>query len=389
MYFHERLTPRVSSTLNLARWVAAELVLVSHIRGLVLVTWSEVPASERNPLLWLLFAGTSLGHQAVVVFFVMSGFLVGGSVLSEVRADRFSMGRYLVNRISRLYVVLLPALALGWTLDRIGLRAFAESGIYSHKFPHELLSLNYDVGARLGAATWIANAVNLQTISAPTLGSNGPLWSLANEFWYYLLFPAALLPFVAKRRWARAAWAAVALAAAWLVYPNILAYALIWLLGVAVRLIPRIRFLPPWLTALAIFPAAAACARIQSTSRAPGAFFLADMALALLFLVVLLGSMHERRSDALPGAKTHERLAGFSYSLYLLHFPFVLLTTVWVQSTWGHALSQRPGTAPFLIMAALFVAANLYAWTVAQATERHTASVRRWLMMRAFPTISR
>lgn len=30
----------------------------------------------------------------------------------------------------------------------------------------------------------------LQTRFTPVFGSNGPLWSLFNEFWYYVLFPA-------------------------------------------------------------------------------------------------------------------------------------------------------------------------------------------------------
>ena len=29
----------------------------------------------------------------------------------------------------------------------------------------------------------------LQTIYIPTFGSNGPMWSLSNEFWYYIVFP--------------------------------------------------------------------------------------------------------------------------------------------------------------------------------------------------------
>ena len=36
------------------------------------------------------------------------------------------------------------------------------------------------------------NAFFLQTIVGPTFGSNGPLWSLAYEWWYYVLFPLAL-----------------------------------------------------------------------------------------------------------------------------------------------------------------------------------------------------
>src|SRR6185369_2558000 len=39
----------------------------------------------------------------------------------------------------------------------------------------------------------LANAVFLQTIAAPTFGSDAPLWSLAYEFWYYVMFPLLML----------------------------------------------------------------------------------------------------------------------------------------------------------------------------------------------------
>ena len=41
----------------------------------------------------------------------------------------------------------------------------------------------------LDAATFWGNLVFLQTILVPTYGTNALLWSLANEFWYYMLFP--------------------------------------------------------------------------------------------------------------------------------------------------------------------------------------------------------
>jgi peptidoglycan/LPS O-acetylase OafA/YrhL len=40
----------------------------------------------------------------------------------------------------------------------------------------------------LGFSTFVGNLLQLQTIVVSSLGSNGPLWSLANEWWYYVLF---------------------------------------------------------------------------------------------------------------------------------------------------------------------------------------------------------
>ena len=380
MHFYDRLSPRMSSVLDLTRWLAAELVVISHVRALMFVSWHDIPPSEQNPVVKSLFVASALGHQSVIIFFVLSGFLVGGSVVADLRLNRFSPARYFVNRISRLYVVLLPALALGWALDRIGIRYFQETGVYTHSSPYELLTLNYDVGTRMSARVALANAINLQTIFVPTLGSNGPLWSLANEFWYYALFPALLLPFTSRQLWRRVAWASVALGVAWLTYPTILIYVLIWLLGVAVRFVPRVPVPRPLIVVPAMFAAAVAGVRVVASGAPSRYAFLADLALGLVFVVFLLRTMYERRTDPLVGARFHERLAAFSYSLYLLHFPFVLLACVWLQSNWGLGLAQRAsGATPFLVMAALFVAANVYAWLVSRVTERHTAAVRRAL----------
>ena len=37
--------------------------------------------------------------------------------------------------------------------------------------------------------TLLGNVFFLQTLTTPVWGSNGPLWSLAYEFWYYVCFP--------------------------------------------------------------------------------------------------------------------------------------------------------------------------------------------------------
>lgn len=49
------------------------------------------------------------GHEAVMVFFVLSGFFIGTSVLESFRERRWSWRAYLINRLTRLQLVLVPA----------------------------------------------------------------------------------------------------------------------------------------------------------------------------------------------------------------------------------------------------------------------------------------
>ena len=108
-----------SDFLNFSRWVAAGLVVVEHARNLLFVDYASVvsPTVLQNFFYFM----TGFGHEAVVVFFVISGFLVGGKALADWQDKRFCWRRYLVNRISRLYAVLLAALILGACLDLFGL----------------------------------------------------------------------------------------------------------------------------------------------------------------------------------------------------------------------------------------------------------------------------
>ena len=58
------------------------------------------------------------GYVGVDVFFVISGYLITGILLSEVAQDRFSILRFYIRRARRLFpalsVVLLTVLVFGW-----------------------------------------------------------------------------------------------------------------------------------------------------------------------------------------------------------------------------------------------------------------------------------
>jgi peptidoglycan/LPS O-acetylase OafA/YrhL len=75
------LSETLSSFLNFSRWSAALLVLVNHARHLILVDLEEV--KQQTLFVKALYFVTGLGHEAVVIFFVISGFLVGGVTLDR------------------------------------------------------------------------------------------------------------------------------------------------------------------------------------------------------------------------------------------------------------------------------------------------------------------
>ena len=187
--------------------MAALAVVTGHARLFALATYSSGTAKP----LWLapLYFLTGLGRQAVVIFFVLSGFLIGRNVLKAFSSGNWSWRTYAAHRLARLWVVLIPALALTALLD-----------MGRGEWPNPLVA--------------VANAAFLQTIAVPTFGSDAPLWSLAYEFWYYVTFPLLVFVILGKGSAGSRSAAGLVFAAIMFGLPAIIiAYGSIWLMGVA------------------------------------------------------------------------------------------------------------------------------------------------------------
>lgn len=170
------------NNLNLVRVVAAMLVLVSH----AFVLASGHPADEP----WLARLGTTPGGIAVGVFFVVSGFLVTGSL------DRSrSLRRFAAARVLRIYPALWLSLLLTLGLVGLGFTALSPGQFLRDPqtwrwFGRNALMLTGD-GALPGAFAQV-----------PFAGAvNGSLWTLRWELRLYLLLALAwwLVRRVARR----------------------------------------------------------------------------------------------------------------------------------------------------------------------------------------------
>jgi peptidoglycan/LPS O-acetylase OafA/YrhL len=355
-------------------------VLVYHIRYRFFVDFSEVTTTGPLALAW--YTLTSFGHDAVMVFFVLSGFLIGSSVVADAERARWSWTRYLTNRAVRLYVVLLPGLVITALCDSIGVLQFPQHEIYSGApagYRHDF----FDVIARLGPGVFLQNALFLQGISAPPFGSNEALWSLSFEFWYYLLFPLLLVPVIAVTSWkARIVSWTLAIIAIWVMNRLMLVYFPIWLLGVLLSLVP---WTPPLRRgSTAVFAAAIAFVGVVATlhtgsfrSFVGGSIAATDYATALSFAALLVFVLHDRR-PSLGGwySRVASVIAGFSFTLYVVHLPVLVLLRAWLVPV----AAWTP--TPFHIAVGLAIAGGVLvlAIVVAWATEARTSLVRQWVL---------
>jgi peptidoglycan/LPS O-acetylase OafA/YrhL len=371
-----KLSPAASDSLDLIRAVAACAVMFGHLRTLFFVDFQHL--SHKSWPLEALYFFAGFGHQAVIVFFVLSGFLISSTVFRSHVLGRWSWQTYAVNRATRLYVVLLPGLLLGFFWDRLGSWLFAAKGIYAHP----LSDLGLSVPSKnLTVGTFFGNLLFLQTIVCETFGSNGPLWSLANEFWYYVLFPIALGAGLAWAR--RQVWVAISLTGAaaligLFVGGSILIGFLIWLSGTAlVFLYARVQLKSKFaaLGMLCFFSAlggvSLAVARFRQWDPT-----LSDLELGFVFTLFLFAVVqYQAGGNSSPYSSVAHRFAGFSYSLYVLHFPFLLLFRSWIIP----AERWQPTPSHLLAAAGVGALCLLYAWLISCVTEAKTDVARRSL----------
>lgn len=376
-----KVTHRLAN-LDLLRGLAALLVCAGHLRAFLMVDFGQIKSP--NSLDRVFYFATGLGHQAVVVFFVLSGYLVGGSVLTAYQSGRWSWTNYTLRRMSRLWVVLLPALVLTLTLDSLG-RCLGHSG-YQGTF-HSLYNSGPTptVPADLRATTFLGNAFFLQTIKVNCLGTNGPLWSLANEFWYYALFPllcgifaSSGLTFqvsVSKFQFSAFRFLLSAFLFAFLLWwlpASITWLGLIWLFGVGAfwagrfEQVRRICRQPAWL----VFAGVLALGTLAASKT--GSIFGTDWSLGVAFALWVVG-LASCEHHVLWLKKLAAGLSEMSYTLYLVHFP--LLAFVFFCFFEGRKF--LPGVTTYLWFGSLLALSVTCAAGIWFCFERNTDRLRK------------
>ncbi|WP_162233320.1 acyltransferase family protein [Sphingomonas sp. Leaf33] len=349
--------------MDACRFVLAVVVAFGHAWALLIRDYQ--PTTDVAIQGFYFMAG--FAHSGVVLFFVLSGYWITRSVVG--RADRgWRWAPYLVDRLSRLMVVLIPTLILGGALDAV---AVAVLDSPTHRGITDTFVLRADVWANLAPWVIAGNLAFLQDILVPPLGSNGPLWSLAYEFWYYIWFPAALLTF--RRRVPSAALAAFALA--WFVPALALGF-VSWLCGSAVFYAERHlgrSGRQPSLRKRFVALSLAALTAVLLWGRT-GDYPLEDPLLAMSFALFLLALLL-RNPRAAPGVAPFARYgARASFSLYAIHFPVMAFA--------AGALIGPARLAPDakgLTLVALTLTATIgVAWVFAGLTEARTSRVRAW-----------
>ena len=376
-----RVAPSLSIVLDVTRFAFALTVVAGH--------WTQGFFGIAGPPTLMRWAVRAVGG-----FFVLSGFTI--RLLAQ-RREGFHVGAYFVERLSRLWSVVLPALALTVVCDFVSWRA--SPAFYLGCWPI-VDGLAGVMRGLLANALFVSQVWSLDV--APL--SNSPFWSLGYEMPFYVIYGAWMAVARPARRWLIVAGLGFAFG------PQISMLLLLWLLGVGIfealrafdHLVARRRRTAVALAAagaLAVLVGFAALPDIEGPSAKLQVFIFTKLfpaigipvgrvgdciiVGALLFAPLLLvaGAIAAlfpgRDSPAVHRwAGRARRLGEVTFPLYLMHFPlFVAITAVCQRLQ--HVRKPGENWLWFTLVCALAFAAT-----------RPAATLKVWLRTRLRPLLA-
>lgn len=163
-------------SLDAARGLAAVLVLIHHLDVYFPVAWEHI-LGDTVGLRALKFL-SSLNSEAVMLFFVISGYCIRATSVKydfRLRRDIFHYATRRGARILPLYIAAIGfTFFIGLIMHETGDKSFSITTLVGN-----LLFLQIPEGTR---GNWFV-----------PFGHNAPLWSLSFEVFYYAIFPVMIL----------------------------------------------------------------------------------------------------------------------------------------------------------------------------------------------------
>jgi peptidoglycan/LPS O-acetylase OafA/YrhL len=320
----------------------ATLFLWAHGNGVVP---GGNPVADAMGRLWLTLM--HYGQEAVLLFFVLSGFCIHYRQARRAAAEpdrkrSFNVRDFAWRRFRRLYPVLLVAIVATAGFDYVGstLNPTLYNGTAAHPFVNDFADRSYSI------PTIVGNLLLQSTLIVPAFGSNHPLWSLAYEFWFYALYPAFLL--LAGRlgslRTLAVATCISLLALAitrlttiplpyWI--GAVIAHWAIWVAGAAIAELyvqPTRMRAKRWLGIAGGLVLAGLV--VMRPGGGPGLASWQDLVWGMAFAALLGWTMFASPNSRVgstveAAARFFSPLGAISYSLYVLHVPWLIVLTAW------------------------------------------------------------
>lgn len=157
--------------LDSLRGIAALLVVFHHF---MVFNEKQLESWVSKPLLQIFRFISDLNVEAVLFFFVLSGFSIGLAQKGDFLDNKERTNNYFYKRFKRILPIYWLALAFAFFIGLL---------ISNHK------EASYSLNNLLGNLLFLQTSAQATAYWFSPYGNNGPLWSLAYEFFFYLFFP--------------------------------------------------------------------------------------------------------------------------------------------------------------------------------------------------------
>ena len=327
--------------LDALRGFAAIYVLVGHARWLL---WEGYEFgymthpgtySAFNKILMYFFSCFKFGNEAVLFFFVLSGFVIHYSVSRRIdKEGSFKPGDYLLKRVKRIYPPLLIAILITFIADRAGLAM--RLPVYFSQTPYP--SINENIHPQLTLPVLFGNLFFVQKIYTPVWGTDGPLWSLMYEWWFYMLYIPLIIAF-RKNKYLLTGIVVIVWflnlsfgAALPLLLHNVLNFFIIWFAGLLLADTLLYKTISPKIVALFLL-------LITGGALAGNYAIIGKEIILTVFIVIFL--YLALTTSLFDFIKRFEKLGSFSYTLYAVHFPLVCFMSGLVMQSYNGFLPSH------------------------------------------------
>lgn len=354
--------PKHFAWLDWMRFLAAFVVLFGHTRFQHFSYYEKLEIPGKGRLTEAIFLLPRFANEAVMVFFVLSGFLVGGRCLERIIKNSFDPKGYAIDRATRIWLPLIPTVCVTWIVAWI----------------------------RDGSVTlWegLGNIASVQGIFVKPMANNLSLWSLSYEVWFYVLALGVALVATPRRHSVKLFGVIVATVSMAVFIPLEACYLFVWLTGALAYMLPRDGTRNGLLIGGTIFATVSLLvAAMGTTFRSidiswltaylpPREVALVALGLGVSLTLPVLVAKHPKQAFARKFEAWGSSLAASSYSLYLIHRPILEL---WAHFE-GNQTHDQVNASTILLFVTKMAVCMLGGWLFYLAFEKHTAFVRRKL----------
>lgn len=174
------------SIVEAARGFAALFVLLTH---LITITHIDSSFGQDSIVFYICSFFKAYSHEMVILFFMLSGFSIHYASLDREFSKPNDYAKYFYARFKRIVPIFIIAVSLS-----LGVSYYLCSiGIKGHEYCNDL---GFD--RVLKTVFFMTDIAVRDGIIEPVISSNGPIWSLSYEIFYYLIYPFFSL---ACKRW--------------------------------------------------------------------------------------------------------------------------------------------------------------------------------------------